>query len=72
MQGKLLSGQFGLIHVATRQPNAAETKLPLFAVGNFLYGRQPLALLLVGVFAVSAMTLAYVMRGLWLAPGDRR
>jgi Na+/proline symporter len=37
----------------------------LFAVGNFLYGRTPEALMLTAVFAVSAFTLQYVVRHLW-------
>jgi SSS family solute:Na+ symporter len=37
----------------------------LFAIGNFLYGRMTLALLLTGVFLVSGTTLIYVVNQLW-------
>jgi solute:Na+ symporter, SSS family len=37
----------------------------LFAIGNFLYGRTPLAVTLTAVFAVSGATLLYVIRHLW-------
>jgi Na+/proline symporter len=37
----------------------------LFAIGNFLYGRMPLALVLTGVFAVSGCVLLYVINHLW-------
>ena len=37
----------------------------LFAIGNFLYGRTQMALLLTGVFAVSGLTLLYVVNTLW-------
>jgi len=37
----------------------------LFTVGNFLYGRIGLALLLLGVFIVSGLVLIYVMNQLW-------
>jgi SSS family solute:Na+ symporter len=37
----------------------------LFAIGNFLYGRTPLALALTAVFVVSGSTLLYVVNTLW-------
>ena len=37
----------------------------LFAVGNFLYGRQALALALLGVFIVSGLVLLRVINRLW-------
>lgn len=37
----------------------------LFAIGNFLYGRLPLALTLTGVFIVSGLVLLYVVNTLW-------
>jgi Na+/proline symporter len=37
----------------------------LFAIGNFLYGRIPLALTLTAVFVVSGCTLLYVISHLW-------
>jgi len=37
----------------------------LFAIGNFLYGRLELALILTGVFMVSGLTLLYVVNTLW-------
>lgn len=37
----------------------------LFAIGNFLYGRISLALVLTLVFIVGGMTLLYVVRHLW-------
>ena len=37
----------------------------LFTVGNFLYGRTGLALLLLGVFIVSGLVLLYVINRLW-------
>ena len=37
----------------------------LFTVGNFLYGREGAALLLLATFAVSATALIYVVRRLW-------
>ena len=37
----------------------------LFTVGNFLYGRMGLALLLLGVFIVSGLVLIYVINQLW-------
>jgi hypothetical protein len=37
----------------------------LFTVGNFLYGRMPQALGLLGVFAVSSLVLLYVVQKLW-------
>ena len=37
----------------------------LFAIGNFLYGRTSLALILTAVFVVSGSTLLYVVNTLW-------
>jgi hypothetical protein len=37
----------------------------LFMVGNFLYGRLPMATLLLGTFIVSGCGLIYVMNQLW-------
>lgn len=37
----------------------------LFTVGNFLYGRLGLALLLLGVFIVTGLVLLYVINQLW-------
>ena len=37
----------------------------LFAIGNYLYGRLPLALTLTSVFAVSGAVLIWVINGLW-------
>jgi len=37
----------------------------LFTVGNFLYGRMGLALLLCGVFVASGLVLIYVINQLW-------
>ncbi len=37
----------------------------LFAVGNFLYGRMGLALLLTGVFIVTGVVLLYVINRIW-------
>jgi len=37
----------------------------LFTVGNFLYGRNGLALLLLAVFIVSGLVLLYVIKQLW-------
>jgi solute:Na+ symporter, SSS family len=37
----------------------------LFAIGNFLYGRTSLALLLTGVFLVSGLVLLFVVNTLW-------
>ena len=37
----------------------------LFTVGNFLYGRMGLALLLLAVFIVSGLVLLYVINQLW-------
>ena len=37
----------------------------LFAIGNFLYGRYPLAMILTGVFVVSGSVLLYVVNHLW-------
>ena len=37
----------------------------LFAIGNFLYGRMQLALILTAVFVVSGLTLLYVVNTLW-------
>jgi hypothetical protein len=41
----------------------------LFTVGNFLYGRTPQALGLLGVFAVSSLVLLYVVQRLWSNDG---
>jgi SSS family solute:Na+ symporter len=41
----------------------------LFTVGNFLYGRTPQALGLLGVFAVSGLVLLYVVQRLWANDG---
>ena len=41
----------------------------LFTVGNFLYGRMGLALLLCGVFIVSGLVLIYVINQLWANNG---
>ncbi len=43
----------------------------LFMIGNFLYGRMPQAWLLAGVFAVSVLTLGWVLRGLWPDADER-
>ena len=43
----------------------------LFTIGNFLYGRMPQAWLLAGVFAVSVLTLGWVLRGLWPDADER-
>jgi hypothetical protein len=40
----------------------------LFAIGNYLYGRLPLALTLTAVFIVSGATLLYVIRHVWDRP----
>jgi len=37
----------------------------LFAIGNFLYGRMPTALILTAVFVVSGSVLLYVVNRLW-------
>ena len=37
----------------------------LFAIGNFLYGRTPAALILTGIAVVSGLTLIYVVNHLW-------
>ncbi|MEO8625033.1 MAG: Na+:solute symporter, partial [bacterium] len=37
----------------------------LFAIGNFLYGRTQMAVMLTAVFAVSGLTLLYVVNTLW-------
>jgi len=41
----------------------------LFTVGNFLYGRTPQALGLLGVFAASGLVLLYVVQKLWSDKG---
>jgi solute:Na+ symporter, SSS family len=41
----------------------------LFTVGNFLYGRMPQALGLLGVFAASGLALIYVVQRLWSNEG---
>lgn len=40
----------------------------LFAIGNFLYGRLPLAWTLSAVFVASGVTLLYVINHLWDQP----
>jgi Na+/proline symporter len=40
----------------------------LFAVGNFLYGRMDMALLLLGLFILGGLVLIYVINKLWSAP----
>ncbi len=40
----------------------------LFTVGNFLYGRMGMALLLLAVFVAGALVLIYVINHLWGAP----
>ena len=40
----------------------------LFAIGNFLYGRTSLALILTAIFVVSGLALVYVIRRLWDRP----
>ena len=43
----------------------------LFAIGNFLYGRTGLAMVLTAIFMVSGATLLYVVNTLWdRAPRD--
>jgi hypothetical protein len=37
----------------------------LFCIGNFLYGRLNLALLLLVIFIASGLLLLYVIRNLW-------
>lgn len=37
----------------------------LFAIGNFLYGRMQLALILTGAFVISGLTLLWVVNHLW-------
>ena len=44
----------------------------LFAIGNFLYGRTQLALILSGVFVVSGLALLYVINHLWDAKKNPR
>jgi SSS family solute:Na+ symporter len=44
----------------------------LFIVGNYLYGRTGYALLLFGVFAVSGLTLLYVVKNLWSNKGGHQ
>jgi SSS family solute:Na+ symporter len=43
----------------------------LFAIGQFLYGRTYIALLLAGVFVVSGLVLLYVVNTLWDKEGSR-
>ena len=43
----------------------------LFAIGNFLYGRMALAAGLSTVFAVSGVTLLYVIRHVWDRAGEK-
>jgi hypothetical protein len=43
----------------------------LFAIGNFLYGRTPTALILTGIFAVSGLALLYVINRLWDKPSQQ-
>jgi hypothetical protein len=42
----------------------------LFAIGNFLYGRNTAAFILTGVFIVSGIVLLYVINHLWDKKGD--
>jgi Na+/proline symporter len=42
----------------------------LFAVGNFLYGRTGLALVLTAVFAASAVVVIIIVKRLWTGSGD--
>ena len=42
----------------------------LFAVGNYLYGRNGAALLLTAVFVVSGLTVTRIVRTLWAGTGD--
>jgi hypothetical protein len=42
----------------------------LFATGSYLYGRMPQALMLTAVFAISAATVAVVLRRLWPAGSE--
>ena len=44
----------------------------LFIVGNYLYGRTGYALFLLGVFAVSGLTLLYVVKNLWSNNGGHQ
>jgi solute:Na+ symporter, SSS family len=47
--------------------------MSLFAIGNFLYGRTTLALIQTAIFAISGLTLLYVVRTLWdRAPQNSR
>jgi len=43
----------------------------LFAIGNFLYGRLPLALMLTAIFLISGSVLLYVVNTLWDNRGSR-
>ena len=43
----------------------------LFTVGNILYGRMGLAMMLLGVFIVSGLVLIYVINQLWANTGGR-
>jgi Na+/proline symporter len=43
----------------------------LFTVGNILYGRMGLAMMLMGVFIVSGLVLIYVINQLWANTGGR-
>jgi hypothetical protein len=40
----------------------------LFAIGNFLYGRTGLAVVLTAIFVVSGLALIHVVRTLWDRP----
>jgi len=44
----------------------------LFTIGNILYGRWARAWILAAIFAVTASTLAWVLRRLWPEPGRER
>jgi len=44
----------------------------LLSIGNFLYGRTNLALLLLGVFIVSGCVLIYVINHLWTGVGHAK
>ena len=43
----------------------------LFAVGNFLYGRTPAALILTAIFIVSGLTVMRIVNRLWTGAAGR-